>query len=184
MRVKPLFAFGPLLPEPIGRIAMNKPHRKAMTLLELVVSMGLLAVIMLPLIGLMGTTYRVYAASSDRQEGSYLRTSALDACVHLLRDAESIVAASPTRLQVKLSTGAIGELSFGRKRLVWKQTGAAQVLAIGLANAKFSTTRVPAGRLDPDQSIGSLVQLKFSSQRAGEPNESWSTTSVWVRPTI
>lgn len=158
---------------------LDRSTRHGMTLMELVVSMGLLAMIMLPVIGLLGTTYKVYNSSSERYNGSYARQTALDTTAMLLSGASDATTAS-NRVDVRFENGTSGRLSYSRGQLIWNFAGTSQVLVNGLTRARFTLGAAPGA----SPTAGELLLLEVASQSREEPVETWSSTRIWIRPTI
>lgn len=164
----------------VRRTSVTVCQRRGVSLIEMVVSMGLLSVIMLPVISLLATSHKVFSASSARHDGNYLRHTSLDGASRVLAGAESVVAISSRSVEVQFSTGATGELAFGAGRLIWTFGGTAQELADGLSDARFTVSIAPGA----PSVAGEIVRLEVASQSVGEPQANWSSTQVWVRPAI
>ena len=162
----------------MNRIRLT-PNRHGMTLLELIVSMGLLSMIMLPVIGLLGTTFKVYNSSSERYNGSYTRQTALDTTAMLLAGAEDATTTS-NGVDVRFANGTTGRLSYSNGQLTWDFAGTSQVLVTGLTGARFTLGAAPGA----PPTAGELLLLEVASQSPDEPVETWSSTRIWIRPTI
>lgn len=157
------------------------PHcRSGLSLVELVVSMGLLSLMMLPIIGLMATSYKVFNAGNTHRDGAYARQVAMDAIGVRLQGAAEVLRISPGYLEVRLSGGAAAELELAGGSLFWTEAGDRQMLATGITNARF-TAGTSAG---DSTSAGELVLVEVASQANSEPVEKWSSTTLWLRPTI
>ena len=155
--------------------------RRAMTLLELVVSMGLLALIMVPVVSLLGTSYKVMNRGSDQAEGSYARHVGLDAAAMLLSDSQNIIDSSTTHVTVGLSSGLQGRLSFSRGELLWQINGGSpQLLARGLSGARFSVGTAAGATAV----AGQLLKLELATRTTSDLSDQWSSTELWIRPTI
>ncbi len=155
-------------------------RRAGVSLAELTVAMGLCAIIMLPVIGLLGTSHKVYSASSTRSGGDGARRAGLDAVSLRLADAVRIVSANSTAVRVQFPSGAVGVLSYGGGRLVWRLGAIREDLVAGLSNARFSVgSAAGAGPV-----AGELLLVELASRSGSEPNDSWSSTQVWIKPTI
>lgn len=150
------------------------------SLLELVISMGLLAVIMLPVISLMATSHKVYTASSHRHDGDYARRTALDAAGRVTQGAQTIVATGANYVDLQFPSGELGRLSFNGAGLTWTAAGTTQLLAIGLTQGRFSVGVAPGA----NSTAGGLLLVEVASRQAGEPQDSWSSAQFWIRPPI
>ncbi|MCA9242042.1 MAG: hypothetical protein KDA37_17650 [Planctomycetales bacterium] len=143
-----------------------------MTLLEVVVAVGLLALIMVLMVSLLTTSSNVLQASQGRHERGY----ALEAAAALLRGAEAAQVAT-TRLRAQFATGQVGNLAFDARtgNLTWEIDGSTQILVRDLAAARFS--------VEP-QSDGQLIRLAVATRAARAGPELWSHVVVWIRPHI
>ncbi len=155
-------------------------HRRALSLLELIVSMGLLSLIMVPVVSLLGTSYKVMVASSDRQAGSYTRQVALDSVAYRLNGSTQVLAADAAELDVRLADGNTARLSFNRGELLWETSFGVETLVAGLSNARFS---VGASK-GASPLAGELFLIEVASRGPDEPRETWSSTQLWIRPTL
>lgn len=156
-----------------------RARRRGLSLLELVVSMGLLSLLMVPVVGLLSTSLKVYTASNDRFDGDYARQTALDGSTYLIRDGVAVVAHSPTSLEIRFASGSVGQLRYDRGQLTWTIGSARQLLSSSLTDARFSVINSAT-----DPTAGELIKLEFASQSSTEPTARWSTTQVWIRPLI
>ena len=154
--------------------------RSAMSLLELIVSMGLLSLIMVPVVSLLGTSYKVMNASSDRQAGSYTRQVALDSVVYRLAGSTQVLDAGTDHITVLLADGDKARLSFGGGELFWETSFGVESLIAGLSNARFSVGAGPGATA----LAGELFLIEVASRGPGEPQETWSSTQIWIRPAI
>ncbi len=154
--------------------------RVAMSLLELIVSMGLLSLIMVPVVSLLGTSYKVMNASSDRQSGNYTRQVALDSVAVRLAGSSQILSSSSSQVTALLSDGSQGRLSFSRGELTWETPLGVETLIAGLSNARFSVGAIPGASLP----AGELFLIEVASRGPGEPQETWSSTQIWIRPLL
>ena len=155
-------------------------QRTAMTLLELIVSMGLLALIMLPVISLLATSYKVMNASNARQDGSYARRTALDAASSLLREGVAVTAIGQNHVEVLFPSGSLGRLDYARGEMSWSVGGVREVVARGLADLQFSVGTSAGAR----PVAGKLILLEVATRGINEPTDSWSSTQIWIRPAI
>ena len=162
------------------KIRSELPRRPGLSLVELVVSMGLLSILMLPIIGLLATSHKVYNASNVRHDGNYARHIALDAVAARMGSAVRVVSANPSQIDVQLASGAVGRLTYSRGVLAWRVGTSVEVLARGLANARFSVGAVAGA----GPAAGELVSVEVATRGTGEPADTWSSTNVWVKPTI
>jgi len=154
--------------------------RRGLSLVELVVSMGLLSLMMLPIVGLMATSYKVFNAGNTSRDGAYARQVALDAVSYRLQGARQVVRARSGYLEVRLLNGTTAALELTAGSLFWTEAGARQMLATGITNARF----VAGTSTGATTSAGELVLIEVASQASTEPVEKWSTTTLWLRPTI
>lgn len=154
--------------------------RRGFSLVELVIAMGLLAIIMMPIIALMATSYKVYNASSTSRDGTYLRQVALDSAAIRLQNTNRVVAAGTNFVDVQTATGATARLSYSAGRLYWREGGVNHVLVQDLSNARFSVGAASGAT----PAAGDLLLLEVGSRRPGEPVETWSSTRFWIKPTI
>ncbi len=154
--------------------------RRGLSLVELVVSMGLMSLIMLPIIGLMATSYKVYNAGCTSRDGAYARQVALDAINLRLRNARNVVNATSGFLEVQLLNGGTATLEFVAGGLDWTESGIRQTLASGLTSARFN---VGAGS-GATPVAGDLLSIEVATKTSAEPVETWSSTTLWLRPTI
>lgn len=154
--------------------------RHGFSLVELVIAMGLLSIIMMPIIALMATSYKVYNASSTSRDGNYLRQVALDAAAMRLQSANRVLAASPNFVDVRTASGTTARLFYSGGRLIWRESGVDQVLVQDLSNARFSVGAAAGATA----AAGDLILLEVGSRRPGEPVESWSSTRLWIKPII
>lgn len=165
---------------PLSKSRQHRTRRRGLSLLELVVSMGLLTILMLPVVGLLATSYKVYNASSQRHDGNYARQTALDAAEHVLRGAEQVVAVSRGSVNVRFADGTVGRLAYSRGRLTWTAGGASQTLADHLSDASFSVGTAAGA----SPSAGELLLVELATRGAGEPSDTWSNTRIWIRPLL
>jgi len=154
--------------------------RRGLSLLELTVSMGLLALIMVPVISLLATSYKVMGASSARQSGAYARHAALDAVGWRLTGSVQVVSALPQRLLLRQEDGTLATLRIFRDELRWETGLGVETLMAGLSNARFSVEAVAGS----PPAAGELLLLEVATRAAGEPQETWSSTHFWIRPAI
>ncbi len=160
------------------RIKKHQRLRRALSLLELVVSMGLLALIMVPVISLLGTSYKVMNASSERAEGSYARQSALDAIGMNLRGCTQVLDAQAEELVVLTADGNKTRLSFSRGELLLETALGQQSLTTGLSGIRFSV----GAKSGAPPAAGELILVEVASRGPSEPTETWSSTQLWIRP--
>jgi hypothetical protein len=154
--------------------------RRGLSLLELTVSMGLLALIMIPVISLLSTSHKVMGASSTRQSGAYARHAALDAVGWRLTGCVQVVSSFPQRLVLRQADGSTATLRFSRGELQWETGLGVESLIIGLSNARFNVSAVSGSTI----AAGELFLLEVATRGAGEPHETWSSTQYWIRPAI
>ena len=180
----------------MNRSALRKPHtlrsrktlgdamavasRRAISLVEVVVSLGLLAAIMLPVAGLMATSHKVFQAGQVAHDAAYVRQTALDAARIRLQGCQRVVAVASQHVDLLTAAGTTARLTFVAGRLQWSEGGAVQVLASGLTAARFNVGTAAGANV----TAGSLLMIEVATQRPGEPNPHWSTTTVWIRPSI
>ncbi|MEZ6136913.1 MAG: prepilin-type N-terminal cleavage/methylation domain-containing protein [Pirellulaceae bacterium] len=160
---------------------MTKPRRKraGLSLVELVISMGLLSLMMLPVIALMATSYKVASASTTSRDSAYARHVALEVAALRLQYADQVVATGSNFIDVRLPTGT-GRLSYAGGRLNWRFGSLNEVLAQGLSNARFSVGAAPGA--NPE--AGELLLIELGTRPTGAPTEVWSSTQIWIKPTI
>ncbi len=162
------------------RRASRANHCRAMSLIEVVISMGLLAVVMLPIIGLMATSRKVMIAGDTSRSGDYARQTSLDAAIFRLRSAQQVVDSGSNYVDVITGTGTTGRLSVSGGRLLWTEAGVQQTLATGLSSANFTfgtASGAPA-------TAGTLLMLEVATQASAEPMPHWSSATIWIKPTI
>ncbi len=148
--------------------------------MELVVSMGLLAIIMVPIVGMLSTTHKVYNSQNDRAGQEYTRQIALDATSFLLRGASGIVRVPTRPVQLKLSHGGTATLEFTRGQITWTVGGSRQIVAQGLTDVRF--TDLTNRRADTD--AGRLLRIEVASRSTTQTRDVWSTTTNWIKPAI
>jgi prepilin-type N-terminal cleavage/methylation domain-containing protein len=153
---------------------------RGFSLVELVIAMGLLAIIMMPIIALMATSYKVYNASSTSRDGTYVRQVALDAAAIRLSATNRVLGAGTNYVDVRTAAGTTARLSYTGGTLVWRENGVNQVLVQDLSNARFSVGAAAGATA----TAGELILLEVGSRRPGEPVETWSSTRLWIKPTI
>ncbi len=154
--------------------------RRGLSLVELVVSMGLLSLMMLPIVGLMATSFKVYNAGNTSRDGAYARQVALDAVSFRLKGSRQVVRARSGYLEVRLLNGTTAALELVDGGLYWTEGGARQMLATGITHARFSAGTGSGATT----SAGELLLIEVASQASTEPVEKWSSTTLWLRPTI
>lgn len=158
----------------VNRYAKSKRLRRAFSLIELVVAMSLLMVLMLPVIGLLSTSYKVYNASSTRAGGDGSRRAALDALSLRLQSAVRTTAAASNAVTVQLANGSTARLSYAGGRLFWREGGVTQTLVAGLSNARFSVGAATGATA----TAGELLLVEVATRATNEPAESWSSTRI------
>jgi hypothetical protein len=156
------------------------PARRGLSLLELTVSMGLLALIMVPVISLLSTSHKVMGASSAKQSGAYARHAALDAVGWRIAGSVQVVSALPQRLVLRQADGTVATLRLSRDELQWETGLGTESLIAGLSNARFSVGAVAGS----PPAAGQLFLFEVATRAPGEPEETWSSTQFWIRPAI
>ena len=158
----------------------RRTQQPGLSLVELVVSMGLMSLIMMPVIGLMATSYKVYNASSTTLDGGYARQVALDSAAMRLQFAQRVLAVGTNFGDVQMASGATARLSISGTQLTWTEGGTTQILVSGLSSARFSVGA--AGRATA--TAGELLLIEVGSRAPGDPLETWSSTQLWIKPTL
>lgn len=151
-----------------------------MSLIEVVISMGLLAVVMLPILGLMATSRKVMIAGDTSRSGDYARQTALDVAIVRLRSAQQVVDSGSNYVDVLTGSGTTCRLSVSNGRLLWTEAGIQQTLATGLSSANFTFGTAPGAT----PTAGTLLMLEVATQAPSEPVPHRSSTTIWIKPTI
>jgi hypothetical protein len=156
------------------------PNRHALSMVEVVLSLGLLSVIMIPIVGLMATSQKIMSAGQASRSGAYTRQTALDAAVVRLQSARRVLRTGSQHVDVLTASGTTARLSFSAERLLWIEGGVRQVLASGLTQVRFGSGAAPGA----SPTAGSLMSLELATQAPTEPAAQWSGTTVWIKPII
>ena len=155
-------------------------RRTGLSLVELVVSMGLLSLIMLPVVGLLATSFKVYNAGCTSRDAGYARQVALDAIAFRIQAADRVINTTTTLLRLQLISGGTAELGFVNDAVTWTVGGKTEVLASGISDAKFSMGSAAGAA----PTAGDLVRVEVASKVVTEPLEKWSSTTFWVHPML
>lgn len=150
-------------------------NRTGLTLLESVISMGLLSAIMLPVAAVMSTSYQVYTSGVNHGTTAGVRASAQAVVCDKLRQAVSVTQLRSDRLDVRMQDGSTARLSRSGDQLRWRNTGPPEALAVGVSGLQFEL----AGVNSADPRVGTLVKMTVETNAGGRASVSQSL--LWVR---
>jgi hypothetical protein len=136
--------------------------------------------IMVPVVGLLSTSYQVMQSNSSLGDGAYVRHSTLDAVDTIIRQAAQVTHVATNRLSVRFSNGATGELTYTSGELRWSLSGApATAIARGLSTARFSVVTANGS----PAVAGELIRVQVAT-RSSDDIERWSNSQIWIRPAL
>lgn len=156
----------------------RQSRRSGMSLVELVMSMGLLAMIMMPIIALMSSTFHIYESTQSRQTGALSRHSCLDVLAERCGSATAVRSVGRSSVVFEMRDGSTARCFLRRGVMNWRQGGVTEPLVAGLNSLSFSLVDQTA------TSAGSLLQVKATTQPDPEVAAKTSTTTLWIRPAI
>ncbi len=149
-------------------------------MVELLVAMTLMALIMVPLFGMLKASVRIAATSSQRESDSTIRQAALEGISRRLEGSTDVLDVQDQSLVVLLADGQKGRLSFDGELLIMETDKGAEVLVQGLAKLRFSLLSKPTTATD-----GWLIGVDVLTISASPTyNEAISNTQIWIRPAI
>lgn len=151
-----------------------------MSMVELLAAMMLMALIAVPLFGMIQASLRVSETSSQRQSGNFLRQAALEGITRSLQGSTDVFEVEDQSLVFLQADGQKARLSFDGEQLILENDKGAQTLMQGIAKLRFYIVNKPSTAND-GWLIG--VDVMTAGSRPTYPVEV-SSTQVWVRPAI
>ena len=151
-----------------------------MSMVELLAAMMLMALIAVPLFGMIQASLRVSETSSQRQSGNFLRQAALEGIARSLQGSTDVLEVEDQSLVFRQADGQKARLSFDGEQLILENDKGTQSLMQGIAKLRFYIVNKPTTAND-GWLIG--VDALTAGSRTTYPVEV-SSTQVWVRPAI
>ncbi len=166
--------------------------RKATSLLEVIAGLTLMTLLMIPMVGVMSASTRIWRQFESGHDAVAVRQSAIATLAARLRNAVDVISVSSRSIRVRSSSGEIQQFSQSGSQLIYQHGSVREVLAEGIGTLEFQS--VPTG-LSPQ--AGQLIRVRLSNPRSNlrgnsaaprsavpGPFNSASMVAVWVRPAI
>ncbi len=164
----------------LNPLRISRPSRGGMSMMELLAAMMLMALIAVPLFGMIQASLRVSETSSQRQSGSFLRQAALEGISRGLQGSTDVLEVQEQSLVFLQADGQKARLSFDGGQLILENDQGSESLMQGIAKLRFYVVNKPSTAAD-GWLIG--VEVTTAASRPTYPAEV-SSTQVWVRPEI
>ncbi len=155
-------------------------RRPGMTMVELLAAMMLMALIMVPLFGMIQASLSIAETSSQHQSGGFTRQAALEGISRRLQGSTDVLEIQDQSLVYLQADGQKARLSFNGDQLIVENDKGAELLIQGLAKLQFYVVDKPS-KADDGWLIG--VDVVTFGSRPPYPAEI-SSTQVWIRPAI
>ncbi len=178
------------MPKPLSLIDIRQA-RHGISLVELLVATALMSLLMVPMFGTLKASLRMNETGAMRQGGSYTRQVALEAISARMLGSTQLLELRDQSLTVLQSSGmkarlSVEQSSSNRDRvcLVWEDgVSKPQVLVDDLYYVSFRETGKPGkyGAADP---AGSLIWVDVVTVDPRETEKQWSSTQIWIHPTL
>lgn len=168
------------MPHNLSRLQLSRPRRCGMSMIELLAALMLMALIAVPLFGMIQASLRVSETSSQRQSGSFLRQAALEGISRGLQGSTDVLEVEEQSLLFLQADGQKARLSFDGGQLILENDQGSETLMQGIAKLRFYIVNKPTTAAD-----GWLIGVDAMTSGASPTSPAEvSTTQVWIRPEI
>lgn len=172
--------------------AWHKPKehstRTAASLLEVIAGLTLMTLLLVPMIGIMSASVRVWRQFESGHDAVAIRQSAMTTLTGRLQDAVDVVSVANRSIRVRSSSGEIQRFFQSGSQLICQRGSVREVLAEGIGTLEFRS--LPTG-LSPQS--GHLIQVRLNNMQSNRaavgtagPStfNSVSMAAIWVRSPI
>lgn len=164
---------------PCGRGRPRSMVRRATSLIEVILGLILVTMLMVPAVGLMSASARIWRQFESGHGSVASRQIAMQEIGSKLRNASQVLSLSNRQIRFRSVLGDVQTITQRGSQVLWQHAGASDLIADGIGTLRLRRVARSGTPLH-----GEVIEIRVQNPpRSGVAN-SQSTSSVWIRPSI
>jgi hypothetical protein len=157
----------------------NRCLRCGTTLIEVILGLILLTMLMVPMVGLMTASGRIWRQFESGHGSVAARQIATQEIGNKLRNASQVLSVSNRQIRFRSTLGDVQTIFQRGSQVFWQHSGSRDLIADGIGALQLRQVARGGSPL-----LGEIIEIRLQNPpRSGVANTQ-SIHSVWVRPSI
>lgn len=157
----------------------NRQSRRGISLIEVILGLILVTMLMVPMVGLMSASGRIWRQFESGHGNIASRQIAIQEIGKRLRNASQVLSISSRQIRFRSVLGDVQRIVQRGNQVYWQHAGADDLIADGIGGLQMRQVARSGSPL-----LGEVIEVQVqNAPRSGVANIQ-STSSIWVRPSI